>query len=138
MDVGLGSVTGTLTVTAGLDLNATAGGPLDVQYTNRRFEVRARPGITAALDLGLSLDAHARAQAGIGRFSIGIEKNWNLGSRRARLGQFGMAVPIQWASDGDFRAPGLNEIEWGPAPQIDFRDVLSQLFHGSTAQETRT
>ena len=138
VDLGLGSVTGTLTVTAGLDLNATAGGPLDVAYTSRRFEVRAKPRIHAALDLGLSLDAHARARAGIGRFSVGVEKDWNLGRRRARLGQFSMAVPIQWASDRAFRAPSLSDIEWGPPPQIDFKNVLQQLFTGAGARETRS
>jgi hypothetical protein len=85
VEAGLGSVTGTLSVTGALDLNAVAGGALNLQYANRRFELNARPGIEAGLDLGLSLDAHARARAGIGRFSVGTEKFWNLGSRQVSL-----------------------------------------------------
>lgn len=135
VDAGLGSVTGTVTVGASLDLNATAGGPLDAQYSNSRIEIKARAGIDAGLDLGLSLDAHARAQAGIGRFSIGREKSWNLGNRTVQLGRFSMHAPIRWSSDGDFTPPTLEKIEWGPPPQIDLANVITQLFNSASAQE---
>lgn len=136
VDVGLGSVTGTLTVSASLDLNAVLGGTLDLRYANNKFDLTARPGIRSSLDLGLSLDAHARAQAGIGRFSIGVEKSWNLGRRQVVLGQFSMYAPIRWSSDGGFQPPTLDQIEWGPPPQIDMNSILRQLFTSATAQET--
>jgi len=137
VDAGLGSVTGTLTVTAGLNLDGALGGPLDVQYAHKKMEVTAKPGLDAQLALGLSLDAHARAQAGIGRFSIGVEKDWNLGHRDIKLGQFGMHAPIKWSSDGGFQPPGLDQIEW-TTPTVSFDDVLTQLMEGAPAKEAKT
>jgi hypothetical protein len=136
VDAGLGSVTGTLTVTAGLNLHGSLGGPLDVQYAQKKLDVKAKPGLDAALDLGLSLDAHARAQAGIGRFSVGVEKDWNLGHRAVTLGQFGMHAPIEWSSDGGFKPPSMDQIEW-KKPEINFNSVLKQLMEGAPAQEQK-
>jgi Domain of unknown function (DUF4157) len=136
VDAVLGSVTGTLTVTAGLDLNGSVGGEMDVQYAQKKLDVKARPGLDAELDLGLSLDAHARAEAGIGRFSIGIEKDWNLGHKIVKLGQFSMHAPIEWSSDGGFKPPSLDQIEW-KMPTVDFDDVLKQLMEGAPATEKK-
>jgi Domain of unknown function (DUF4157) len=136
VSAGIASVTGTINVTAALNLTATAGGPLDANYSNSRVEISARPGINAALNLGLSLDAIARAQAGIGSFSVETSKTWNLGRRNINLSQFSMAVPIRYASNEDFRAPSMSDIEWGPPPQIDFENILQQLFNGASASET--
>jgi hypothetical protein len=135
VEAGLGRVNGTLTVTADLGLDATLGGPLDLRYQDRRFAVTARPGIDASLGLGLSLDAHARAEAGIGRFSVGTEKTWYLGRRAVVLGRFSMFAPIGWSSEGGFNPPSIDQIEWGPMPEIDPADLLSQLFRSSTTQE---
>lgn len=135
VEAGLGRVNGTLNVTAELGLRATAGGRFDARYANQRFAVNARPGIEAALNLGLSLDAHARAEAGIGAFSIGTEKTWNLGRRNVQLGQFSVHAPIAWSSDAGFTAPTLDELEWGPAPEIDPGALLAQLFSASASEE---
>jgi hypothetical protein len=135
VEAGLGRVNGRLTVTAELALRATAGGRFDARYENRRFELTARPGIDAALNLGLSLDAHARAEAGIGAFSVGTEKNWNLGRRNLQLGQFSVFAPIAWSSDGGFTPPTIDQLEWGPAPEIDPGALLAQLFNASTSEE---
>jgi len=135
VSAGIASVTGTVTITAALDLNATLGGSLDARYERSRFSISARPGIDASLDLGLSLDAHARAQAGVGSFSVGAEKTWNLGRRAVTLGRFSMHAPIAWSSDGGFQPPTLDQIEWGPPPQIDPPDLLRQLFSSANASE---
>jgi len=138
VEAGLGRVNGTLTVTADLGLNAALGSPLDLRYQNRQFEITARPGIDAALNLGLSLDAHARAEAGIGMFSIGIDKSWNLGRRNLVLGRFSMYAPIGWSSEGGFSPPTMDQIEWGPMPEVDPADLLAQLFRSSSAEERPT
>jgi hypothetical protein len=84
------------------------------------------------------LDAHARAEAGIGWFSVGIEKSWNLGRRRVVLGTFSMYAPIAWSSDAGFTPPTIDQIEWGPPPEIDVGNLLSQLFSSSSAEERET
>lgn len=138
VSVGVASVDGTLNVTASLDLNATLGGNLALRYENRRFEMRARPGIAASLDLGLSLDAMARARAGIGPFSVGVEKTWNLGRRQVRLGAFSLHAPIAYSSDGGFTAPSMDQLEWGPMPEFNASDILRQLFSGASQRERET
>lgn len=138
VDAVIASVTGTLTVTAKLDLSATAGGAVKLQYAARRFEVEAKAGIRAELDLGLGLDAHVRARAGVGPFSVAKEKDWKLANRRARLGEFSMAVPIRWASDREFRAPSVDDIQWGPPPKLDLQSVLSQLMQEAPAKEVES
>ncbi|MBB2496657.1 eCIS core domain-containing protein [Aquipseudomonas ullengensis] len=131
LDAGVGSVTGTITITASLDLNATLGGPLDLRYQNNRFDLTARPGINAALDLGLSLDAHARARA----LGFSAEKSWNLGRRGVTLGRFSMVAPIAWSSDGGFNPPSMEQIEWGEPPRIDPPQLIRQLFSSASAEE---
>ena len=138
VEAGIARVNGTLTVSASLNLNAVLGGPLDLRYAERKFSVSARPGIDASLNLGLSLDAHARAEAGVGPFTVGVEKSWNLGRRAIVLGSFSMHAPIAWSSDAGFTAPSIDQIEWGPMPEIDPGDLLSQLFRSSSAEERET
>jgi hypothetical protein len=138
VSVGVASVDGTLNVTASLDLNATLGGNLALRYENRRFEMRARPGINASLDLGLSLDAMARARAGIGPFSVGVEKTWNLGRRQVTLGAFSLHAPISYSSDGGFTAPSMDQLEWGPMPEFNASDIMRQLFSGASQRERET
>ncbi|MES1254385.1 MAG: hypothetical protein ABUS56_02175, partial [Acidobacteriota bacterium] len=138
VEAGLARVRGTLRINARLGLDAVAGGPLDVSYENQVFSIRARPGISAALVLGLSLDANARAEAGFGPFTVGTEKTWNLGRRDVTLGRFSVYAPISYSSDAGLQVPGMDELEWGPIETPDPANILSQLFNGATASERET
>ena len=81
LEAGVGRVTGTITIAAKLGLDMSVGGPLDVTYSNDVFAINAKPGIDAALKLGLSLDAYGKAEIGISPISAYIDKTWNLGRR---------------------------------------------------------
>jgi hypothetical protein len=125
-------------VTADLGLAGEINGPLDLRYENRKFAFEARPGIDAELGLGLSLDAQARAEAGFGPFTVSVEKSWNLGRKKLVVGQFSMHAPIGWSSDEGFKAPTIDQIQWGPMPEIHPGDLLSQLFSSTTPKERDT
>ena len=132
LDVLVASASGTLTVGADLSLNGVAGGPLDITYDKKKLAVEAKPGLDASLNLGLSLDAHARANA----LGFEYEKNWNLGQRAVLLGAFGMHAPIKWNNDGGFKPPGLDQIEW-TLPEVNFDNVLKQLMASAPAREEK-
>ena len=138
VEAGVARVNGTLDVTAALNLAGALSARFDARYENRMFSVNARPGIEAALNLGLSLDANARAEAGFGPFTVGVSKTWNLGRRNIVLGQFSVFAPISWSSESGFTAPNMDQLEWGPMPSVDPADLLSQLFRSSDAQEQET
>jgi len=138
VEAGLARVRGTLRITARLALDAVAGGPLDVRYHEQVFSIRARPGISAALVLGLSLDANARAEAGVGPFTVGVEKTWNLGRRDITLGRFSVYAPISYTSDSGLQVPSMDELEWGPIETPEPANILSQLFNGATATQRET
>ena len=135
LEAGLGRVQGTLRVSARLALDATAGGPLDVRYEAQVFALTARPGIDAGLNLGLSLDANARAEAGVGPFTVGTEKTWNLGRRDVSLGRFSVYAPISYSSDTGLEVPGVDDLEWGPMPDINVPDLVEQLISGASSSE---
>lgn len=136
VEAGIARVNGTLDITAALNLAGNLNAAFNARYENRMFSVNARPGIEAALNLGLSLDANARAEAGVGPFTVGVSKTWNLGRRNIVLGQFSVYAPIGWSSEGGFTAPSVDQLEWGPTPNVDPADLLSQLFRASDARET--
>jgi hypothetical protein len=132
LEAGIGRVTGTVNIGASLDLDMSVGSPLDVTYSNNLFEITAKPGVSAALTLGLTLDAYGKAEIGISPISAYIDKTWELGRTKATLGKFSLHAPVGYSSATGFNLPGVDDLEWGPTPDIDVPGVMQQLFDNAT------
>lgn len=133
LDVTVAEVSGFLTVSASLMLNGGLAAEFKGRYAKHRFTVDAAAEISAALILGLGLDATVRAKAAL----LGEKsKTWNLKHLDVPTGiDFKLRAPIHYASDEPFKAPSMDTIEWSPPPKIDPSDLLGRIFKAATTSE---
>ena len=132
---GFASATGGLNVRGDASLNGQIDAKIDLAYQQGRFVVDATAGVHAGLTLKMSLGAFVQAHVGIGPFSAGTRKDWELASYSWGSGsQFGMTAPLHYASDEPFHAPTLDSIKF-EKPNIDPKGLLANLFQAAPSRE---
>jgi len=91
------------------------------------------------LMLGLALDLHAWAMAGVGWLSVRTDKYWNLGKREVdtKLG-FSLSAPIEYATDTGPKLPSMRDVSM-KTPEItteNMKRIVKELVSGSSSRET--
>lgn len=136
ISAGIASISGGIRVTASADVEGGASASLKIDYKKGVYSLDAIAEISAGLILGLKVDGTARAEAGIGPFTVETEKVWNLAALKYDTGlKFGMKAPFHYASNEPFKAPALDQIIW-TMPSLDSGAMLGKALAGG-AQENK-
>ncbi len=110
-----GTATGGITVAAGLALDGAVGADTSIRYRGGIVVVDAHAGINVRPALTLSIDADLQVDSPV------YSHTWpyQLAAYRYDTGlEFGMVVPLHYASNEPFRFPSVQDIRW-TIPQID-------------------
>jgi len=119
VDLLLVTVSGGISATGTAELQGGFRAGVHLVYAQSKFALDADAEIKAALKLLLGIDAFVRLEAGILGIRYEKEKVWNLASYGLDTGlEFGLKVPLHYASDEPFHAPSVNDIIW-TQPNID-------------------
>jgi hypothetical protein len=123
-----------IAATATADLVGGFTSTMTLEYSRSRFVAEGTPTINAGLQLGLSLDASAEAQAGVPGFSVKTEKVWHLKHWDFNTGlNVEISVPLRYASDEPFKPPSLSDIKV-KKPQLDIGKVVDNAVGSASAQ----
>jgi len=133
IDALVASVEGKIGVKASAELAGGTFVAFTAHYEQDHFTAQAEAALIAALTLLLKIYAKLHAEAGIGWFSVGTTKIWDLKNYRYSPGGllFGLHTPIRYDSKASppFTPPSPETIKW-IRPAIQPGDMLSSVMAG--------
>jgi hypothetical protein len=126
----IASVSGGLTVSATATLAGAADLTAKAHYKDSKIQADVEFQATLALLIALALNAHVRAEAGVGFLSVSTGKEWDLGHYDYDPGlHLGMKLrrPIHYATGEGLQLPTADDIEW-IKPDFNVEDALKKVF----------
>ena len=128
LSAGIASISGGVSVTGDAGLRGAFTANALLQYRASQWRLRAAAELLVHPELILTIDARARAEAGVGPFTVEAVRSWNLA--RFSWGSdlnFGLRFPFEYVSGQEFRFPSFDQIEWVYPREIDFTRMLRQV-----------
>ncbi len=138
LDALIAEIGGELILSGWIELKGGLFAKFNAKYEQGKIYAKLVPEIKAALFLGLALDIHAWAKAGVGWLSVRTDKYWNLGKREVdtKLG-FSLSAPLEYSTDTGPKFPTIDQVEL-KKPDItseNMKRIAHELVSGTTPVE---
>ena len=130
LSAGIASISGGVSVTGDAGLRGAINASVNLQYRASQWRLRTMAELLVHPELLLTIDARARAEAGVGPFTVEAVRTWNLA--RFNWGSdlnFGLRFPFEYATGQEFRFPSFDQIVWVYPRDIDFSRMIRRLIH---------